>query len=138
MTIYPVKGCSKITQYNNKRVISMENLVETMWMSRYPRQTEITYDQKSGFGHEFTKHLIETEYGITSKPSTSVNTNPNTILEWIHQVLGKPALTCNIIQTYVDKYDPWSGILAAAAFSIISTTYRLKRYSPGQLFLDMI
>ena len=42
--------------------------------------------------------------------------------------------------TYVDKYYPWSRILAAGAFTIISTGNRLKGYSPGQFvfFSDMI
>ena len=48
--------------------------------------------------------------------------------------------TFNISQTYVDKNDPWVGILAAAAFAIFSTTNGQKGYSPGQLIFgrDMI
>ena len=48
--------------------------------------------------------------------------------------------TCNITQHYVDEDDPWSGILAAAEFAILSTTNMLKGYSPGQLMFgrDMI
>ena len=42
----------------------------------------------------------------------------NAILEWIHQVLGKLVWSCNITQNYVDKDDPWSGTLGAAAFDI--------------------
>ena len=34
--IDPVRGWLEITQYNNKRAISISNLVETMWLSRYP------------------------------------------------------------------------------------------------------
>ena len=39
----------------------------------------------------------------------------------------------NISETYVEKYDLWSGILAAAAFAIRSTANRLKGYSTGLL-----
>ena len=47
----------------------------------------------------------------------------NTVLERIHQVLGKLVQNFNIsTQTYVDKNDPWTEILAAAAFEIYSTT----------------
>ena len=54
--IYPVTGWFKITQYNNKRAISTENLVETAWLSRYPITTEIMYDQRSKcIGNEFRK-----------------------------------------------------------------------------------
>ena len=64
---------------------SIANLVETMWLSRYPRPIEITYDQGKEFsGHEFRKTLIEMEYGITAKPSTSGNPTSNAILEQIH------------------------------------------------------
>ena len=47
MTIYPVTGWLEITQYNDKITISMANLVETTWLSRYPILMEITYDQVS-------------------------------------------------------------------------------------------
>ena len=45
--IDPVTGWFKITQYNDKISISIEKLVETMWLTRYPRPKEITYDQGS-------------------------------------------------------------------------------------------
>ena len=45
-----------------------------------------------------------------------------------------------ISQTYVDEDEPWSGILSAAEFEIISTTDSQKGYSLGQLIFghDMI
>ena len=64
------------------------------------------------------------EYRITVKPITLVNPINDEILKKIHQILGNLVLTCNINQTYDDKDDPWSGILAAASFVIISTTNR--------------
>ena len=39
----------------------------------------------------------------------------------------------NITKTYVDEDDPWSVILAAAAFTISSTANRLEGYSQDQL-----
>ena len=41
--------------------------------------------------------------------------------------------TCNINQTHVDEYDPWSGILATEAFSNSSAKYIMKCYSLVQL-----
>ena len=55
---------------------------------------------------------------MTVKPITLVNPMTNAILEPIHQVLVNLVQTFNIQQTYVDKNDPWTGILAAAAFAI--------------------
>ena len=60
------------------------------------------------------------EYKITVKPSTLVNPINDEILKQIRQVTGNLVLTCNITQTYDEKDDPWSGILAAAAFLILS------------------
>ena len=58
--IYPVIGWFQITQYNDKRDISIANLVETMWLSRYPRPIEIMYDQGKYFiGNELRKPPIE-------------------------------------------------------------------------------
>ena len=72
-----------------------------MWLSRYPTiPIEITYYQGKEFiGHEFRKSLIEDEYRITSKPSTSRNPMSNAILERIHQVLGNLVHTFNLQQT---------------------------------------
>ena len=43
--INPVTGWFEIMEYNNKREISIANLVGTMWLYRYPRPIETTYDQ---------------------------------------------------------------------------------------------
>ena len=99
----------------------------------------MTYDQGKEFiGQEFRKSLIETEYGITAKKSTSVKPMPNAVLEQIHQVIGKLVQTFNIKQTCVDKNDSLARILAAAASAIRSTTSRQKRYIPGQLIFGRV
>ena len=53
-------GWYQITQYDNKTVTSIENLVENPWLKKYPRPIEITYVQGSFFiGHEFRKSPID-------------------------------------------------------------------------------
>ena len=118
--IDPVTIFFEIAQYEDKRAISITDLAETAWLSRYLRPIEITYEQGNKFiGPEFRKYLIETEYGITDKSSTSVNPMSNAVLDWINQVLVNLVRTFNIsTQTYVDEYHPWTGILAAAEFVI--------------------
>ena len=76
------------------------------------------YDQGKEFiGNEFRKSLIETEYGITAKPSTLVNPMSNAVMERVYQVLGNLVRTFNVsTQAYVEKYDPWMGILSASVF----------------------
>ena len=55
-----IMGWFGITQYNNKNVITITNLVETTWLTRYPWPNENTYDQVLEFiGHEFIKYLFE-------------------------------------------------------------------------------
>ena len=60
-------------------------------------------------------------YGIISNPSSSGNSTSNVILERIQQVLGNLMWTFNVKETYVDKDDPWSGILLEADFEVRST-----------------
>ena len=84
MMIDTVTGWSEIAQYNNKIAMSISNLIETTWVSRYPRPTEIMYDQGSEFiGHEFRKFLIEIKYRITAKRTTLGIPTSNVTLEQI-------------------------------------------------------
>ena len=104
--IYPVTGWFEIAQYHDKIEISILDLVETTWLSRYPRTMEITYDQGSEFiSHEFRKSLIELKCRIIAKPSTLENPTSNAILERICHVLRNLVRIFNITQTYVDEDD---------------------------------
>ena len=47
--INPVTGWFEVAQYYDKKAVSIANSVETLWLSRYPRPIEITYDQGSEF-----------------------------------------------------------------------------------------
>ena len=63
-----VTGWSKITQYDDKRFISIAELVETTWFTIYPRPMEITDDKGSEFtSHDYRKTPIEKSYWITTK-----------------------------------------------------------------------
>ena len=58
--INPVTGWFEVLQYDDKREISISNLVETTCLTRYHRPMEITYGQGSEFiSHELRKFLIE-------------------------------------------------------------------------------
>ena len=79
--IYPVTQWFEISQYNDKRAISIADIVETTWLSIYP--ITIEPDQPWAYesiGHKFRKYLIETYYGINDKPRTFVNTIHNAVL----------------------------------------------------------
>ena len=107
-------GWFGITQYDDKCVISIDNLVETTWLERYPCQIEIAYYQGLEFiGNSYRKYLIEKEYRISANPRTFGNPTYNAILEQILTVLGYLVRTYYIKYTYIDIDDPWLGILAA-------------------------
>ena len=54
MMIDPVTGWFEVVQYDDKIAIMITKLVETMWLSRYPRPIEIAYEQGKEFiGHKF-------------------------------------------------------------------------------------
>ena len=44
--INPVTGWFEITQYHDKREITIANLVRISWLTRQPCPTEIMYDQE--------------------------------------------------------------------------------------------
>ena len=56
-----VTGWFKIAKYEDKRAISIANLIETLRLSRWPKPIEIMYNQgKELIDHEIRKSLIET------------------------------------------------------------------------------
>ena len=50
--IDPVTGWFEVTQYNDKKAMTIANLVETTWLVRYTWPVENTYDR----GGEFLGH----------------------------------------------------------------------------------
>ena len=105
--IDPVTGWFEITQSNNKKARMLANLVETMWLVRYPWSVKITYYQGGELlGHELKNSLIEQEYGIKTKPYSSRNPQANVIIERTHQILGNLIHYFNLHDTYVDDTDP--------------------------------
>ena len=80
--IEPVTGWFEVTQYSKKKATRIANLVETMWLVRYPWPVKITYDQGGEFfDHNFKKILIEYEYGIKTNPASPGNPQADAIIE---------------------------------------------------------
>ena len=138
--IDPATGWFEIIEYPDKRSITIANLVEQAWLSRYPWPTLITYDQGSEFiGHQF-KNMMEDDYGVKTKPITVRNPQANAIIERIHQVLGNLIRTFDNEERAIDRSDPWTGVLSAAAFAVRSTYHTTLQATPEQLVYgrDMI
>ena len=56
----PVTRWSEITQYNNKKAMTIVRLAENTWLVRYPWPVEIKYDQGGeSLSREFKNSLIE-------------------------------------------------------------------------------
>ena len=138
--IDPATGWFEMCEYDDKRSITVANIVETQWLSRYPWPTQITLDRGSEFiGQEF-KDMIKNDYGIKRKPITVRNPQANAIVERVHQVLGNMVRTFELEDHYLDAKDPWKGIISAVSFAIRSTIHTTTQKTPAQLVFgrDMI
>ena len=137
--IDPATGWFEIHQYDDKRSITVANIAEQEWLSRYPWPTQVTFDRGTEFiGHDFQDMLAD--YGITKKPITTRNPQANAIVERVHQVIGNIVRTFELQDNYLDEDDPWKGILSATAFAVRATYHTTLQKSPGQLVFgrDMI
>ena len=63
--IDPATGWFEIHQYN---LITVANIAEQEWFSRYPWPTQITYDKGSEFIGKDFQSMIKNDYGIKGKP----------------------------------------------------------------------
>ena len=138
--IDPATGWFEIAQYDDKKSITIANIVEQQWLTRYPLPTQVIFDRGSEFiGHDF-KDMVTNDYGIKKKPITVRNPQANAMLERVHQTLGNILRTFELQENYLDEKDPWSGILSATAFAIRSTYHTTNQATPGQLVFgrDMI
>jgi len=138
--IDPATGWFEIHEYDDKQAISIANIAEQEWFSRYPWPTQVTFDRGREFiGHEF-QDMLKNDYGITRKPITTRNPQANAIIERVHQVIGNIIRTFELQDNYLDEENPWKGILSATAFAVRSTYHTTLKKSPGQIIFgqDMI
>ena len=138
--IDPASGWFELHQYDDKRSITVANIVEQEWFSRYPWPTQVTFDRGGEFiGSDFKQMLIN-DYGIKRKPISVRNPQANAIVERIHQVIANMIRTFELETNYLDQDDPWKGILSATAFAVRSMYHTTLKKTPGQLVFgrDMI
>ena len=138
--IDPATGWFEIAQYDDKRAISVAEIIEQQWLNRYPWPNKIRMDRGKEFvGNEF-KQMVKKDYGIKTKFITTRNPQANAIIERVHQVIANLVRTFNLEEECMDEDDPWAGILTSAAFAIRSTFHTTLKATPGQLVFgrDMI
>ena len=138
--IDPATGWFEIHEYDDKKSITIANIAEQEWFSRYPWPTQVSFDRGKEFiGHDF-QDMLKNDYGITRKPITTRNPQANAIIERVHQVIGNIVRTFELQDNYLDEENPWKGILSATAFAVRSTYHTTLKQSPGQIVFgcDMI
>ena len=130
--IDPATGWFEIAQLPNKRSDTVANIVETTWLTRYPRPLKCIMDRGPEFlGHDFKSSLLQDEYDIHCAVASRTNPQTNSILERAHQVLGNQIRAMELSHHNVDLDDPWSGVLAAVAFAMRSTYHTTLQATPG-------
>ena len=80
--------------YFDKSSAMISNLVNKTWFCRYPRCSNVIYDNGSEFKLHF-QSLCDT-FGLKRKPTTVKNPQANAILERIHQTLAAMTRTAEI------------------------------------------
>jgi transposase InsO family protein len=138
--IDPATGWFEIQQYDDKQSITVANIIEQEWFSRYPWPTQVTFDRESKFISQDFQKMIKEDSAVKAKPITVRNPQANAIVERVHQVIGNIICTFELESNYLDDSDPWKGVLSATAFAVQSTFNTTLQNTPGQLVCghDMI
>ena len=129
--IDPATGWLEIVPIDTKRADNIANVVEQVWLTRYPWPDQVTYDCSTKFMAEFTQ-MVTKDYNVKIKPITVRNPQSNAIVEHVHQTLGNMLRTFEIPE-YENAQDQIPGILADIAFGICSTIHTTTRATPMQL-----
>jgi hypothetical protein len=85
--IDPATGWFEMREIPNKEAITIANLVEQTWFTRYPWPSQVIFDRGKEFMGEFAK-MVQRDYGIKRKPITTRNPQANSIIERVHQTIG--------------------------------------------------
>ncbi|KAL7477264.1 hypothetical protein ACHAW6_004570, partial [Cyclotella cf. meneghiniana] len=104
------------------------------WLCRYPRPTEVGYDNGKEFtGEEFQELLLS--YDITAKPTTVKNPTAQALVERLHLTLGDQ------LRTSIYSIDNWhedvNHLLQSCAWAIRTTVPSNTPHNPSQLVFGM-
>ena len=130
--IDPATGWFEVHEIKEKEAGAIANIVEQEWLMRYPWPQELVFDRGTEFMGEFAR-MIEEDYGITRRGTTTRNPQANSILERIHQTLGNIIRTFELHKSDLTAEDSWSGILSAAMFALRATYHTTTQATPMQL-----
>ena len=119
--------------YSPPTAYRCQQILDRVWLCRYPRPKEIGFDNGTEFQAEF-KELCA-HIGLKQRPSNAWNPQSNAILERIHQVLGDGLTTFDLENTFInpDEEDPLDEYLSSIPYAIWSSYHQSHGHSPAQL-----
>jgi hypothetical protein len=121
--INPATGWFEIKQYDDKKSITVANIVKQACLSRYPpRPYLIIIDRGREFISQDFCDMVKNNYGIKRKVLLTKNSQANAIVKCAHQMLRNPIRSFELQEhPYYDQDDTWTGILSVAAFTMHPT-----------------
>jgi hypothetical protein len=99
--IIPATGWLEIKQYDDKKSITVANIVEQEWLKHYPRPSLITLYHGSEFIGQDFHDMCVSDYGIKRKVISTQNPQANAIVKHAHQMLG------NLIRSFQLQDKPY-------------------------------
>eukprot|EP00957_Ditylum_brightwellii_P211803 15366617-Ditylum_brightwellii.AAC.1 len=130
--IDPVTSWFEIAEIKAKRSDIIASVVETTWLTRYPYPTQVVLDRGKEFMAEFSEMILK-YYGVKKKPITIRNPQANSIIEKIHQTIGKMIRSFKVHSTDIYDKKPWTGILSAVRCVTRATVHTTMQATPMQL-----
>ena len=120
--IDPAICCIEIRTVPSAHTDLVSNMVQLVWLTRYPLPSKVIVDRGNEFLAEF-KTMIQANYGITVKPINSRNLQANSILERVHQTIGNIIRTFKVQDIVLDDENSWDRILASSMFALHTTVH---------------
>ena len=128
----PVTGWFEACQlYGMPTSFRCQQILDTVWISRYPRPKEIGMDNGSKFKSVFME--LCDNMGMTQKRGNSWNPQSNSILERIHQVLGDGlrAFDLDNAEIDLDNDDPFDKYISSVSYAIRSSYHQTHGHFPS-------
>ena len=130
----PTTGWFECCQlYGPPTAYRCQQILDTVWLARYPRPREIGMDN----GGEFKGVFLDlcANMGLVPHRSNTWTPTSNSILERIHQVLadGLRAFDLDGAEIDPDDDDPFDEYLSSVSYAIRSSYHQTHGFSPAQL-----
>ncbi len=127
-----------LTESVDKTSARISQIFNQTWLSRYPRPTEVVFDNGSEFKKNFEPLLRD--FSIKPKSTSIKNPQSNSPIERLHQVLKNMFTTKDMVHQTFDWIDPFGETLASVAWAVRASYNTATKTTPAQLVFgrDMI